>query len=247
MNRLAKLAFTLAEVLIVLGIIGVVAEMTIPTLLQSSEKQVEMTSLKKFYSEFSQAMTLYMQSSDCSDLPCTGLFNADIGEDDYADRLNIEFAKVLRLRQATTDLEFNRTIKYLDGSVAVPSFAYGPSWITDDGFQFMVYDTDSGNCTMWEIPAKSSLKLYDACTTLYLDTNGVKMPNKWGRDIHLFFLAKDGNLYPWSGADHKAMNGSDWTTDSTFCGVAGSAAIPTGDLGTGCVARIIQEGWQMKY
>lgn len=32
-------AFTLAEVLIVLGILGVIAEMTIPTLVQNTQKQ----------------------------------------------------------------------------------------------------------------------------------------------------------------------------------------------------------------
>jgi len=40
-----KLAFTLAEVLIVLGVIGIVAQMIIPNLVQSTQKQVYVTSL----------------------------------------------------------------------------------------------------------------------------------------------------------------------------------------------------------
>ena len=53
-----KFAFTLAEVLITLGIIGVVAAMTLPTLLSNYRKNVAVTQLKKAYSEISQAMQL---------------------------------------------------------------------------------------------------------------------------------------------------------------------------------------------
>lgn len=48
-------AFTLAEVLITLGIIGVVAALTLPTLIQSYKKQVLGTRIKKFASISAQA------------------------------------------------------------------------------------------------------------------------------------------------------------------------------------------------
>jgi len=51
-------AFTLAEVLITLVIIGVVAAMTIPTLISNYKKQVVETRLAKFYSSMNQAMQL---------------------------------------------------------------------------------------------------------------------------------------------------------------------------------------------
>lgn len=44
------LAFTLAEVLITLGIIGVVAAMTLPTLINNYRKQETIAKLKKVYS-----------------------------------------------------------------------------------------------------------------------------------------------------------------------------------------------------
>ena len=53
-----KMAFTLAEVLITLGIIGVVAAMTIPTLIENHRKEVVGTRLKKFYSTFNQAIQM---------------------------------------------------------------------------------------------------------------------------------------------------------------------------------------------
>ena len=53
-----KIAFTLAEVLITLGIIGVVAAMTLPTLIQKHNNQVVATRLHKFYSVINQAVTM---------------------------------------------------------------------------------------------------------------------------------------------------------------------------------------------
>lgn len=53
-----KFAFTLAEVLITLGVIGVVAAITIPGLITSYNKKITETRLAKFYSVFNQAIRL---------------------------------------------------------------------------------------------------------------------------------------------------------------------------------------------
>lgn len=50
-------AFTLAEVLITLGIIGVVAALTMPALIANHRKQVTVTKLKKVYSVMNQAIS----------------------------------------------------------------------------------------------------------------------------------------------------------------------------------------------
>lgn len=51
-----NLGFTLAEVLITLGIIGIVAAMTLPNLIQTHTNLVVEARLKKFYSIFNQAI-----------------------------------------------------------------------------------------------------------------------------------------------------------------------------------------------
>lgn len=51
-----KVAFTLAEVLITLGIIGVVAAMTLPALIQNYKKQQATVRIKKFVSVINQAL-----------------------------------------------------------------------------------------------------------------------------------------------------------------------------------------------
>ena len=50
--------FTLAEVLITLGIIGIVAAMTLPALIQNYRNQVVETRLNKFYTIFNQALQM---------------------------------------------------------------------------------------------------------------------------------------------------------------------------------------------
>ena len=53
-----KVAFTLAEVLITLGIIGVIAAMTLPTLMANYQKKVSATRAKQTYSIIAQAIKL---------------------------------------------------------------------------------------------------------------------------------------------------------------------------------------------
>jgi len=57
-NLIKKYAFTLAEVLITLGIIGVVAAITLPILVQNYQKKVTVERLKQTYSILSQAIKM---------------------------------------------------------------------------------------------------------------------------------------------------------------------------------------------
>ena len=66
-----KWAFTLAEVLITLGIIGVVAAMTLPTLIQKYQEKVTVNKLKKMYSVLSQAYNLYRIDNELEIIPYT--------------------------------------------------------------------------------------------------------------------------------------------------------------------------------
>lgn len=52
--------YTLAEVLITLGVIGVVAAMTLPTVINKYQKSVVETRLKNFYSTINQALQRYV-------------------------------------------------------------------------------------------------------------------------------------------------------------------------------------------
>jgi len=84
MNK--RLGFTLAEVLITLGIIGVVAAMTIPTLMNQTGQAEFKTGFKKIISTMSQAITMSvalnstdfstLSSGTTADTSVYGMFNS---------------------------------------------------------------------------------------------------------------------------------------------------------------------------
>lgn len=74
------LGFTLAEVLITLGIIGIVASLTIPMLIQDYRNNVAETRLKKFYSTMNQAIALSI--NDNGDVETWDYFNHEIRDKD---------------------------------------------------------------------------------------------------------------------------------------------------------------------
>lgn len=63
---MSRLGFTLAEVLITLGIIGIVAALTMPSLIANHRKLVVENKLKKFYSSMSQAVISAQSSTGVS-------------------------------------------------------------------------------------------------------------------------------------------------------------------------------------
>lgn len=74
-----KKGFTLAEVLTTLMVIGVVAALTIPSMMNSYKKQAKVVKLKKAYSQLSQAMKMIPISKGCpaADFECAGFWELD--------------------------------------------------------------------------------------------------------------------------------------------------------------------------
>ncbi|HIS81988.1 TPA: type II secretion system protein, partial [Candidatus Scatenecus faecavium] len=66
-------AFTLSEVLITLGIVSVIAAMTLPSIIGNYKKKTYVTALQKFYTEFSQALQNSQADAGCGELECFGL------------------------------------------------------------------------------------------------------------------------------------------------------------------------------
>ena len=76
-----KVAFTLAEVLITLGIIGIVAAMTMPALIQKNNNKVVETRLKKFYSAINQAVLMAEKDYGDKKVWYEDLAGADVDEE----------------------------------------------------------------------------------------------------------------------------------------------------------------------
>src|SRR5574344_534598 len=75
-NPRKKSAFTLAEVLITLGIIGVVAALTLPSLIENHNKKVWVTALQKNYSVIEQGFQKMMADDGVQNLDDTTAFSS---------------------------------------------------------------------------------------------------------------------------------------------------------------------------
>ena len=104
-NKMKKFAaFTLAEVLITLAIIGVVAALTIPTVIINYQKKMYVTQLKKAYNNLTNGFKTMMANEGVTKLSDTALWSkmpSDIGMSEitqpkYADFLK-EFSKTFKI------------------------------------------------------------------------------------------------------------------------------------------------------
>ena len=171
-DKLRQAAFTLAEVLITLGIIGVVAALTLPTLIQNHQKQVYVTQLKKAYSNISNAYNQIANDEGVTEWSQTCLT-------DWTENNNCLHKLAKQMKAINT--------KDFDVTCSADWCKYG-------------YDLDDGIdiSTSWSIfnPATGMFTTPDgvlymfACgsfSTILVDVNGInKSPNKPGRDIFEF-------------------------------------------------------------
>lgn len=257
-------AFTLAEVLITLAVIGVVAALTLPGLIANYQKTQYVTGLKKAYAELSQVFKLYMANEGVTDLSQTKLFSSD---NNY-DELNVVLKKYFRIGKwcgngavdnydnydTTCDIDYT----CLGKDPADCADGVYPDFYTADGMAFgFKLSPSAANCQPHnDVP----VNLKGMCLKVDIDVNGKNPPNIVGRDIYQNLLvAPNGNIYPVGSREDAQllqyfMTGSTdgWENNSTYwvkdgsCGQKDSTDI-TDVGGDDCAARIMEEGWQMTY
>ena len=159
------LGFTLAEVLITLGIIGVVAAMTMPTLMNQTNGAQYKTAYKKALSAISQAVVLNVALDDynLADTETTGdytIYNM------ITNRMNVV---------KTSDNGLGYTVQTPDASSGATSAPDGTNNYTlffNDGIAFS-FPKAAAKCTM--DPTKGT---FPATCKGIIDVNGQKAPNK---------------------------------------------------------------------
>ncbi len=162
-------AFTLAEVLITLAIIGIVAALTIPGLMQSYKQKEYSTRLKKFYSTMQQAIQL-------SEIDNGEVTTWNLPAVAYDDENNYDYS--------TNYMEVKDWLnKYL-----LPYLNY--SKVTDGD-----YDEETGtqkqSVTVYFLDgSKLGTFLSANYLDLYYDVNGDKQPDTVGRANFAFSFSK---------------------------------------------------------
>lgn len=222
-------AFTLAEVLITLAIIGVVAAMTMPALIQNYQKRALETQIKHFYSTFSQAVKQYMADYGTDDLRNTPLASDNYGEYGYASP-----EAIASIRNFMT--KYLKVVKECDHA---PSDCFAKEYRSYDGKVDNDYGIHAMNNGYYDVYGYRDYVLADGavvkiaywCTMsgpvdIIVDVNGKKGPNKAGYDVLSMSLFYDGVLdaggvdpecrknndycYPWEGEKNPSSVRDNW-------------------------------------
>jgi len=235
------IAFTLAEVLITLGIIGIVAQMTIPTLTKSVQQQQYITRLKNVYSEMNQALLMMSLDSGCTGkLDCFYDSNNDIVMGDKIASY-FKIAKNCKINSGINEWNGypggcgDESIKpNYDGSGTPITGMAGYRFITVSGYTIILWGAPTVGCGVTYDKGPMS----SGCQVIVIDTNGPGNPNTFGLDVFEFFITdgKGPQIYPLGGQyyNFRRWNPEGWCTESNKSGAS-------------CGGRIMEEGWQMNY
>jgi len=243
-------AFTLAEVLITLGVIGVVAAMTIPNLITAHQKKAAVAGLLEAQSIINQALKMYTADTDEDG---TLAFDTSLSEQEFAEKY---FKPYLKVARVCTKME--------DGC-----------WKTGDFYGY--YDL-AGNKKTDTVPYSLVLnngmilgfnKSTDVNYNLYMiiaDIDGHSAKNVMGHDVFAFYLynsdmvvkggidARYKNLkngvYPggfgWSGIPHVILTRAELLSPSTYRSCNKMSQDGRAGVGTACAALIYKDGWEIK-
>lgn len=230
-------AFTLAEVLIVLGIIGVVASLTIPVLTQKYKKHVIETKLKQNYSLFKNA--LLMAQAEKGDPSNWGLAPTNINStgwmltffNDYI----FKYLKVVEKgRLSLAELGYKTPIYSPNGTVAKELDSVATRYKLSNGSIVVTIGYNHNN--------ESSTALF-----IEVDLNGTAKPNTYGKDIFKYVTTLDSSHIGFDLINYNFTYDQN-THKYTYTTFNHNELINNclnNDAGTYCGALIVQNGWKI--
>lgn len=194
--------FTLSETLITLGIIGIIATMTITPLMQKHQEQVTVKKVKKMYSTLANAYTMYENDgqSNFDRLPWS-YEGAKTAYNTLKPYLNI--AKDCgRNGYGCFHMKY---YKALDGSTVAVNYGTAEQY-----YKVLLTDGSSiafrgGESIAWE-----HVKFL-----IFYDINGDKGPNTWGKDLFEFSVLGNNSIRP-SGNNEQQISSNCFSSNGTL-------------------------------
>ncbi|MDR1327652.1 MAG: type II secretion system GspH family protein [Heliobacteriaceae bacterium] len=184
--------FTLAEVLITLGIIGVVAALTMPALITKHKEKETVVKVKKFYSVLSNAYMLAINEHGTPENWDLIGYDSKKGAANLLDKIApyMRFQEICRVDEncsyAMSDLNGTHYSAYNSGKNNIAA-------ILADGTRMTVCIRDA-NCAL---KRGTSAGMSTICGFAMFDVNGSKPPNTLGKDMFgAFYFTRDGGIIP---------------------------------------------------
>ena len=230
-----KSAFTLAEVLITLTIIGVIAAITIPNLYSKYQKHVWVTQLRKAYSRINTINTLYVREN-------LERVHMDMSDSEIAVKKSV-MREIIEQNGGSYcgNVFWNTSVKCNDGkTLKLDGYKnLNGSSINGEslsGIFCRAYDVFNFKDNMIICYRYASMPYGNvnwtylspgAYLTFLVDVNGSQGPNQEGRDVFHISQYQDKYIRPFN-----YNNTADCTPSGT---------------GMSCAAKIINDGWKMNY
>lgn len=223
--------FTFAEVLITLGIIGVVAAMTIPTLITNYQKKQTVTRLKEIYSTLTQAVKLSEAENGTVDgwdknITSIEAFNLylrpymNVNERKYKD-----YKKTLRYKRMSGEYETDWSLFQDTGHVLA---------LNNGSLLFL--NSDNFKIEKGLIVA--------------VDINGFSPPNNIGKDFFVFYVLfdsekeSDPKVVPYGSYNTSDHPFGEWKRENAISNNVYSCNKKS--RGMFCLALIMIDNWEIK-
>ncbi len=246
--------FTLAEVLITLAIIGVVAAMTLPTLIQNQQKRSLEVATQKFYSNMSQAVKKYMADEGYEDLRNSPL------EFSLSDSIEEDDANEAKAQKACDDFvqKYLKVAKVCEDGCFADNYTTQNGEISDSVGTKAEYKSYSGKFVLADGAVLDITPGYvNGTNPMYLlvDINGKKGPNKIGYDLWYMDIFYDGSI------DESGLT-PECKKDNKYCAGDGSGYSPkelrdyyfdtcksqgSGGHYGGCFGHFLENGFKFDY
>lgn len=271
-----KYGFTLAEVIIVLGLIGIVVALTTPTLIANIRNTTNATRLSATVSTLENAFTTMLAKEDVDSENL--LFDTEAWSEFGGDRAGFagivgDYLQLEGFREFSTTNDIRNYYGIGNGPFILNSNGSKNPQVNNTlaGYfirtqnnvaggnhtlllkngatVFLLINNQDGQKTdeMENAIRRAGGGITSVAADIWIDVNGSDAPNTLGRDIFGFYLGKNGKLYPLGG--HSA-------------GIYDNVAIPllwnngggwncqNGVIsggGYGCAARVVEEGYKINY
>ncbi|MBD5402131.1 type II secretion system protein [bacterium] len=227
-----KKGFTLSEVLVTLGILSVIALLTIPAVLKNYKHRVYISQLKKTYSQLTDATQAIMNDEHSTNFYET---SAAVPSDCSSDDIKHHKGACYFLTNYLKTIKVNCNVIKQSGDInelCVPAEVKNGSVVLTQYKNLVNGNAGllNGEYCVQTINGAAICQNHNngGFVTFNIDINGPLPPNETGRDVFFLKVENDGTIVDVGDTDAAAAN----------CGNPESR---------GCLRRIMNNGWKMDY
>ena len=232
-----KKGFTLSEVLITLGIIGVVAVLTVPGVMKNYKNRLYTAQLQKAYAQIADATQAMMNDQHVDNFYESTIANANscTNANDGVCEKGVGVLLNNYFKVAKRNCKSNDSVRKCIAGTGVNAYTSINNGNTPAiNSEYCIQNTNGvAICGQWDATNKM--------VHLLVDVNGTASPNMVGRDLFAIDIKSDGSLSDFgSNSPNPTVVANKSTCDDASTGSLNGYA-------SGCLNTIINAGWKMEY